>query len=56
VQLVDATLPVFGAQMLTDTVAASVATRRFSQHGQRAHARNRHPARTRRGAQNRHPV
>ncbi|HEX3645143.1 MAG TPA: ABC transporter permease [Vicinamibacterales bacterium] len=30
VQLVDATLPVFGAQMLEDTVAASLAERRFS--------------------------
>jgi ABC-type antimicrobial peptide transport system permease subunit len=30
VQLVDATLPVFGAQMLTETVAASLAERRFS--------------------------
>jgi putative ABC transport system permease protein len=30
VQLVDATLPVFGAQMLENTVAASVAERRFS--------------------------
>jgi predicted permease len=30
VQLVDESLPVFGAQMLTDTVAASLATRRFS--------------------------
>jgi putative ABC transport system permease protein len=30
VQLVDATLPVFGAQMLQDTVAASLAERRFS--------------------------
>jgi putative ABC transport system permease protein len=30
VQLVDATLPVFGAQMLDDTVAGSLAARRFS--------------------------
>ena len=30
VQLVDATLPVFGAQLLQDTVAASLAERRFS--------------------------
>jgi putative ABC transport system permease protein len=30
VQLVDATLPVFGAQMLEETVAASLAARRFS--------------------------
>jgi predicted permease len=30
VQLVDATLPVFGAQMLDDTVAGSLAERRFS--------------------------
>ena len=30
VQLVDNTLPVFGAQMLRDTVAASLAARRFS--------------------------
>jgi predicted permease len=30
VQRVDATLPVFGAQMLTETVAASLAERRFS--------------------------
>ena len=30
VQLVDATLPVFGAQMLDETVAASLAERRFS--------------------------
>jgi putative ABC transport system permease protein len=30
VQLVDATLPVFGAQMLEETVAASLAERRFS--------------------------
>jgi putative ABC transport system permease protein len=30
VQLVDATLPVFGGQMLKDTIAASLAQRRFS--------------------------
>lgn len=30
VQSVDATLPVFGAQMLNDTVAASLAERRFA--------------------------
>jgi predicted permease len=30
VQLVDATLPVFGAEMLNDTVAASLAERRFA--------------------------
>jgi ABC-type antimicrobial peptide transport system permease subunit len=30
VQLADATLPVFGAQMLDETVAASLAARRFS--------------------------
>ena len=30
VQGIDATLPVYGAQMLTDTVAASLAARRFS--------------------------
>jgi hypothetical protein len=30
VQLVDATLPVFGAQMLKETVAASLAERQFS--------------------------